>query len=81
MSITTVTTKGQVTIPKRVRDGLGLRPGSKVSIEMEQPGSATVKPVGRVKKSDYAKRIEKVRGILKTDMTTDEIMQLLRGDP
>jgi AbrB family looped-hinge helix DNA binding protein len=80
MTITTVTTKGQVTIPKRVRDGLGLKPGSKVSIEIEQPGKATVKPVGRMKKSDYAKRIESVRGILKLGMTTDEFMALMRGD-
>ena len=35
---TTVTSKGQVTIPKRVRDGLGLKAGSKVEIEM-QPGN------------------------------------------
>ncbi len=77
---TTVTSKGQVTIPKRVRDGLGLKPGSKVEIEMQPGRLATIKPAGKLRKSDYAKRIEKVRGTLKLDMTTDEIMQLLRGD-
>jgi AbrB family looped-hinge helix DNA binding protein len=33
-SITSLTRKGQVTIPKAVRDGLGLRPFDKVEIEM-----------------------------------------------
>lgn len=77
---TTVTSKGQVTIPKRVRDGLGLKAGSKVEIEMQPGRVATLKPLGKAKKSAYARRIESVRGILKTDMTTDEIMEMLRGE-
>jgi AbrB family looped-hinge helix DNA binding protein len=80
MLTTTMTSKGQVTIPKRVRDGLGLKPGAKVEIEMQVPGFAILKPAGKARKSEYMKRIEKVRGTLKTDMTTDEIMALLRGD-
>lgn len=80
MTATTVTSKGQVTIPKRVRDGLGLKAGSKVEIEIQPGRTATLKPLGKAKKSDYAKRIEKVRGTLKTNMTTDEIMEMLRGD-
>jgi AbrB family looped-hinge helix DNA binding protein len=77
---TTVTSKGQVTIPKRVRDGLGLKAGSKVEIEMQPGRLATLKPAGKPRKSDYAKRIDKVRGTLKLNMSTDEIMELLRGD-
>ncbi|MGH2532977.1 MAG: AbrB/MazE/SpoVT family DNA-binding domain-containing protein [Thermomicrobiales bacterium] len=37
---TTVTTKGQVTIPKEVRDELGLRPGDRVEIVTDGTGSA-----------------------------------------
>ena len=32
---TTVTSKGQVTIPKRVRDALGVKAGSKVEFELQ----------------------------------------------
>ena len=77
---TTLTSKGQVTIPKRVRDGMGLKPGSKVEIEMQPGNVATIRPVRRMSKSDYAKRIEKVRGTLKLGMSTDEFMKFLRGD-
>ena len=34
----TVTTKGQVTIPKQVRDLLGIKPGSSVAFEVAEDG-------------------------------------------
>ena len=74
---TRVTRKGQVTIPKRVRDYLGLEPGSMVEFDVAQDGrivlvnqDATPKP----------SRFEKVRGTATTTLTTDEIMALMRGD-
>ena len=36
--ITTVTSKGQVTIPKPVRDRLGIEAGSAIEFEMEPDG-------------------------------------------
>ena len=72
-----VTSKGQVTIPKRVRDYLGLAPGSMVEFDVTPDGQivlinqdATPKP----------SRFEKVRGTATVKMTTDEIMALTRGD-
>jgi len=41
----TVTSKGQVTIPKRVRDQLGLKAGSKVEFVLVK-GHAVLEPVG-----------------------------------
>lgn len=41
----TVTSKGQVTIPKRVRDQLGLKAGSKVEFVLVK-GHAVFEPVG-----------------------------------
>lgn len=34
-----VTSKGQVTIPKRVRQALGITPGSKVEFDLERGGA------------------------------------------
>lgn len=39
MAATSVTSKGQVTIPKRVRDALGITPGSKVDFEVAGAGA------------------------------------------
>jgi AbrB family looped-hinge helix DNA binding protein len=77
MTATTITTKGQVTIPKRLRDSLGLKPGNKVTFGVDESGHATIIPIGKPAKSRFAG----VRGKLKNDpLTTDEIMVLLRGD-
>ena len=39
MAAVSVTSKGQVTIPKRVREALGIRPGSKVDFEVAGAGA------------------------------------------
>ena len=33
---TTLTSKGQLTLPKRIRDALGLRPGDELLVELEE---------------------------------------------
>jgi AbrB family looped-hinge helix DNA binding protein len=54
-----VTSKGQVTIPKRVREALGITPGSKVEFDLEG-GAARLKLVTR----HLAAKIEDGPGIL-----------------
>ena len=79
MTITNVTSKGQVTLPKRVRDAMGIKPGAKVVVEYNG-GNAVISPVTkRPSRSEYRKRLEKVRGTLDLGMTTDEFMKLMRG--
>lgn len=54
-----VTSKGQVTIPKRVRQALGIRPGSKVEFDLKR-GGARLRPM----KKDAPSRIEDGAAIL-----------------
>jgi antitoxin PrlF len=73
--VTTMTSKGQVTIPKRMRQTLGLKPGSEVGFELVN-GQVVVKKAARTGKSKFAK----VRGTLRDRLSTDQILSLLRGD-
>lgn len=41
---TTLTSKGQVTIPKEIRDQLGLKPGDKVEFTLHSDGILQVVP-------------------------------------
>jgi len=74
---TTVTTKGQVTIPKPVRDLLGIVPGSKVDFRRAADGSVVLT---RADESQPATRFTKLRGHAGKGLNTDAIMALTRGD-
>ena len=74
---TTVTTKGQVTIPKPVRDLLGLRPGSRVSFHRTDEGRVELVPVDEPHRPSS---LSKLRGHAGEGLSTDEIMALTRGD-
>lgn len=56
----TITTKGQITIPKEVRDRLQLKAGSRVNFVFGRNGSVTLKPV----KTDF----RSLRGIIKSPL-------------
>ncbi len=53
MAAVSVTSKGQVTIPKRVRKALGITPGTKVEFDVEG-GGARLTVVKVAKPSDVA---------------------------
>ena len=73
---TTVTSKGQVTIPKAVRELLGIKPGTEVDFRLAADGAVVIERAdARPRKS----RFEKLRGTAGAGMSTDELMSLLRG--
>jgi AbrB family looped-hinge helix DNA binding protein len=72
---TTLTSKGQVTIPKPVREFLGLKAGSAVSFELTAAGEVVVRSAARRPRSRFAK----LRGRATVKMTTDELLALTRG--
>jgi antitoxin PrlF len=72
---TTVTSKGQVTVPQKVRERLGIVPGSKVEFELADDGRVVMTKVDPDKP---VSRFEKLRGRLGSGINTDEIMAFLR---
>jgi len=74
---TTVTSKGQVTIPKRVRDLLGIGPGSRIEFQRADDGRIVLVRVGRGARPS---RLARLRGHAGKGMSTDEIMAMTRGD-
>jgi antitoxin PrlF len=74
---TTVTTKGQVTIPKPVRDLLGIGPGSKVDFHRAADGSVIITPADPKRPPG---RFDRLRGHAGAGFDTDTIMALIRGE-
>ncbi|HEX3883458.1 MAG TPA: AbrB/MazE/SpoVT family DNA-binding domain-containing protein [Stellaceae bacterium] len=77
-----MTRKGQVTIPKRMRDELGLKPGSEVEFVVGHDGELVLKSkLDPFEDKRHQSRFAAIRGTANFGMTTDEIMRFLRGDP
>ncbi|MER8406083.1 AbrB/MazE/SpoVT family DNA-binding domain-containing protein [Mesorhizobium sp. M1307] len=74
---TTVTAKGQVTIPKPVRDLLGIAPGSQVDFRRAADGSVVLV---RADEKRPASRFAKLRGHAGKGLSTEAIMTLTRGE-
>ncbi len=47
MSLATLTTKGQVTIPKKIRESLKLHTGDKIEIIDTEKGEAIIRPISK----------------------------------
>jgi antitoxin PrlF len=78
---TTVTVKGQVTLPKQVRDAVGIKPGDRVEVRAAAAGTVVIEKSGTV--DDYKARLYALAEcrLIDDGMTTDEFMRLARGDP
>ena len=76
-----VTEKGQVTIPKPIRDRLAIEPGSEVDFVVSEEGVMLVKVGdGKADFDDFAAWAASVKGTWDFDgMTPDEYFEWLRG--
>lgn len=74
---TTVTVKGQVTIPKRVREALHLTPGDGVDFDVNAAGEVVVRKADPSSLS-ASDRFVDARGKAQVKWRTDELMALLR---
>ena len=67
-----VSEKGQVTIPKQLRDRLGIRPGEELEFTAEDGRLIATKHAGR-------DPVDAAYGTLPLDGSTDELIDELRG--
>lgn len=74
---TTMTIKGQVTIPKKVREALRLAPGDSVEFAVNAEGEVVVRRAGHPGQG-AADRFSAARGRADVKWRTDELMALLR---
>jgi antitoxin PrlF len=75
-----ITSKGQVTIPKGLRDELGFLPGTDVEF-FEDGGEVRIRklPGGRDRGKEIVERLEKASGG-DIHLSTEEIMRMTRED-
>ncbi|HUB53507.1 MAG TPA: AbrB/MazE/SpoVT family DNA-binding domain-containing protein [Terracidiphilus sp.] len=76
---TTVTSKGQVTIPKDIREALKIAPGTKVVFELTGEGRAVLRK--ERSKEERPDRFDRAIGAaeIKLGCSTDEYMAMVRG--
>ena len=67
-----VTSKGQVTIPKKLREEMGIGPGDYLEIREKAAGYVISKKIDKEK-------IKKYLGILNNDKRSDDLVKELRG--
>lgn len=72
-----VTQKGQVTLPKPVRERLGVRPGEEVEFRMNAQGEVVIEKAGGAAPTQ---RVTKWRGFFGPGPSTDQIMAMTRGN-
>jgi len=77
---TTITRKGQVTVPKNIRDSMNMKPGSKVIFDVNSEGDVVLRKSGASRKR-RPDRFDRAIGSaeIKWKGTTDEYMELIRG--
>jgi len=71
-----VTSKGQVTIPKPVRDLLGIVPGTRVDFRRNDNGEIVLFRSDEAQPSRFAKLL----GSAGPGLSTDEVMAMTRGE-
>ncbi len=81
-----MTSKGQVMVPKAIRDAIGLAPNGPYKIAVNAENKAVISPIG-FGPEDAEERLKRVReglarlrGTGQSGQSTDEIMRELRGD-
>lgn len=78
--LATLTIKGQVTIPKQIRDALELQPGCQVDFAVNDAGEVVIHRADKPATGRKKDRFESARGKADVRWSTKELMKMLRGD-
>jgi antitoxin PrlF len=79
--LATLTSKGRVTIPKRIRDALHLQPGAALAFSVNADGDVVLHQRRLARKGSPRKdRFDAVWGLADVRWRTDELMKLLRSE-
>jgi antitoxin PrlF len=77
-----MTSKGQVTIPKRVRESAGIKPGAELAVVFDD-GVIKIRRAPHKPQTDVATQFEgwlkRVKGVATSQVTTAEILAATRG--
>ncbi|MFN2496839.1 MAG: AbrB/MazE/SpoVT family DNA-binding domain-containing protein [Pseudonocardiaceae bacterium] len=75
-----ITSKGQITIPQQVRRDLGLQPGDEIDVVVDGDSARIVRVAGASTRGQ--RLVARLRGTATAhlDLSTDELMALLRDD-
>ncbi|MDD2808300.1 AbrB/MazE/SpoVT family DNA-binding domain-containing protein [Rhodoferax sp.] len=73
-----LTVKGQVTLPKAIRDFLGVSPGQEIDYEALSDGRVVIFPVRR--QAAQSNPYQQLLGVGLRKRPTDEIMRETRGE-
>jgi antitoxin PrlF len=74
-----LTSKGQVTIPRALREQFGLHPATEVTFEAAQEG-ILIKASAAARRRQLQAWLRRARGSATTSLSTAEIMWLTRGE-
>jgi antitoxin PrlF len=88
VTVVNMTSKGQVLIPKELRDRKGLRPGEPVRVGENDRGETVILPAVQPDDETPQQRYERIKKAIASvrgsidigGLTTDEYMREIRGD-
>ena len=74
-----LTVKSQVTIPKEIRQFLGIGPGERIKFEPMPDGRVAIAPA-TPRKTRATDPFERLKGTGKRGVSTEKVMRATRGD-
>ncbi|HDD53100.1 MAG TPA: AbrB/MazE/SpoVT family DNA-binding domain-containing protein [Thermosulfidibacter takaii] len=81
MALATITSKGQVTIPKKIREALKLRPGDKIEIVITKEGEAIIRPISKKVDDVFGRLHQLSRKALTVEEMNEAIRKRLEDKP